>query len=241
MLHFTVPLYVTPRCGAGLKTCCFFSFLFFSFSISEELQNSFHIFFLACFLLVIYLFLMRERKNNNNKAQMPIEPNALSVLKWHRGRTQGRISAEITAGLNAGPRPQRFVPRTHSDPPAPPGREWGRRLREGSAEGGEALLSVCSVVQRPGQLWGCCRPCLLCKPLNAGRGHPSCDRPFHRVGVSVEALSPSLLFRRAPRAKGDFSRPSPLTPPTPSAARSPRFYLTSQGSGLQKCLRTAAA
>ena len=103
------------------------------------------------------------------------------------------------------------------------------------------MLSVCSVVQRPGQLWGCCRPCLLCKPLNAGRGHPSCDRPFHRVGVSVEALSPSLLFRRAPRAKGDFSRPSPLTPPTPSAARSPRFYLTSQGSGLQKCLRTAGA
>lgn len=136
LLHFTVPLYVTPRCGAGLKTCCFFSFLFFSFSISEELQNSFHIFFLACFLLVIYLFLMRERKNNNNKAQMPIEPNTLSVLKWHRGRTQGRISAEITAGLNAGPRPQRFVPRTHSDPPAPPGREWGRRPREGSAEGG---------------------------------------------------------------------------------------------------------
>lgn len=134
MLHFTVPLYVTPRCGAGLKTCCFFSLLFFSFSISEELQNSFHIFFLACFLLVIYLFLMRERKNNNIE---PIEPNALSVLKWHRGRTQGRISAEITAGLNAGPRPQRFVPRTHSDPPAPPGREWGRRPREGSAEGGE--------------------------------------------------------------------------------------------------------
>lgn len=215
----------------------FFSFLLF-FNLRGATEYLSH--FLSCLLSSCYLFLMRERKNNN-KAQMPIEPNALSVLKWHRGRTQGRISAEITAGLNAGPRPQRFVPRTHSDPPAPPGREWGRRLREGSAEGGEALLSVCSVVQRPGQLWGCCRPCLLCKPLNAGRGHPSCDRPFHRVGVSVEALSPSLLFRRAPRAKGDFSRPSPLTPPTPSAARSPRFYLTSQGSGLQKCLRTAAA
>lgn len=221
---------MTPRCGAGLKTCCFFSFLFFSFSISEELQNSFHIFFLACFLLVIYLFLMRERKNNN-KAQMPIEPNALSVLKWHRGRTQGRISAEITAGLNAGPRPQRFVPRTHSDPPAPPGREWGRRPREGSAEGGEDLLSVCSVVQRPGQLWGCCRPCLLCKPLNAGRGHPSCDRPFHRVGVSVEALSPSLLFRRAPRAKGDFSRPSPLTPPHPVSRTQPTILFNLAGIG----------
>lgn len=93
------------------------------------------------------------------------------------------------------------------------------------------MLSVCSVVQRPGQLWGCCRPCLLCKPLNSGRGHPSCYRPFHRVGVYVEALCPSFLFRRASREKGDFPRPSPPDPlpPSPSAARSPRFCLTSQG------------